>query len=156
MAIVAGLGLYVLVTFFAGLEGQPVDIFEYEADTGLDRLNLVASLSAFVFVIGILLELGNAAYSWNNGIRARGHDPWAAATLEWYALSPPPPHNFDAVPDVRSSEPLRDIREAVRLSSAAFSAPASLERIERPEPEREPAPDPEPEPEPDDEGTSVA
>src|SRR5262249_7254004 len=42
-----------------------------------------------------------------------GHDPWGGATLEWFALSPPPPHNFDVVPDVRSSEPLRDIREAI-------------------------------------------
>ena len=67
-----------------------------------------------MLVIGILLELGNAAYSWNNGLRARGHDPWGGATLEWFALSPPPPHNFDAVPDVRSTEPLRDIRESVR------------------------------------------
>ena len=108
-----GLHLYVLPMFFAGLEGQPVDVFKYFEDTGVDGYNLIASLGAFVLVVGILLELGNAAYSWNNGLRARGHDPWGGATLEWFALSPPPPHNFDAVPDVRSPEPLRDIRESV-------------------------------------------
>ena len=92
-----GLNVYVLAMALAGLEGQPVDVYKYFEDTGVDGYNLVASLGAFVLVIGILLELGNAAYSWNNGLRARGHDPWGGA-LEWFALSPPPPHNFDAVP----------------------------------------------------------
>ncbi len=95
----------------------------------MDGYNLIASLAAFVLVIGILLEIANAAYSWNNGLRARGHDPWHGATLEWFALSPPPPHNFDAVPDVRSSEPLRDIRESVRLATQAFTPPRPLERV---------------------------
>jgi cytochrome c oxidase subunit 1 len=113
-----GINLYVLPMFLAGLEGQPVDIFKYFEDTGVDGYNLVASIGAFILVLGILLELGNAAYSWNNGIAARGHDPWGGATLEWFALSPPPPHNFDAVPDVRSSEPLHDIRESIRRRNA--------------------------------------
>ena len=42
-----------------------------------------------------------------------GHDPWGGETLEWFALSPPPPHNFDVLPDVRSDHPLRDIRDAI-------------------------------------------
>jgi heme/copper-type cytochrome/quinol oxidase subunit 1 len=127
-----GLNLYVLAMFLAGLEGQPVDVYEYLEDTGVDGYNLVASLAAFVLVAGILLELGNAAYSWNNGLRARGHDPWGGATLEWFALSPPPPHNFDAVPDVRSTEPLHDIRESIRRRAEAFVAPAPLEQIAGP------------------------
>jgi cytochrome c oxidase subunit I len=53
-----------------------------------------------------------------------GHDPWRGETLEWFATSPPPPHNFDVVPDVRSDEPLRDIREAVRRRDASHAEPA--------------------------------
>jgi heme/copper-type cytochrome/quinol oxidase subunit 1 len=127
-----GVNLYVLAMFLAGLEGQPVDVYEYFEDAGVDGYNLVASLAAFILVAGILLELGNAAYSWNSGLRARGHDPWGGATLEWFALSPPPPHNFDAVPDVRSTEPLRDIRESIRRRADTFVAPAPLERITAP------------------------
>ena len=120
--------------FLAGLEGQPVDIWRFAEDTGVDGYNLIGSIGAFVLVIGILLELGNAAYSWHNGLLARGHDPWRGSTLEWYALSPPPPHNFDAVPDVRSAEPLHDIRESIAVRERAFVAPAGVERLAASEP----------------------
>jgi len=33
-------------------------------------------------------------------------DPWGAGTLEWSVPSPPPPHNFDAVPVVHGRDPL--------------------------------------------------
>ena len=137
-AMTVGIHLYVLPMFLAGLKGQPVDVFKFYEATGVDGLNVIASIGAFILVIGVLLELGNLAYSWNNGIPARGHDPWRGATLEWYALSPPPPHNFDAVPDVRSPEPLRDIREAIARRQRSFTPPPPLERIASPEPEREP------------------
>ena len=131
-AMFAGIHLYVVPMFLAGLEGQPTDIFKYYEGTGVSGLNLIASIGAFVLVAGILLELANAAYSWNNGARARGPDPWGGTTLEWFALSPPPAHNFDAVPDVRSAEPLEDIREAVRRQNEARRAPKPLERVASP------------------------
>jgi cytochrome c oxidase subunit I len=122
--IFVGVHLYALPMFLAGLDGQPVDVFTYYENTGVDGDNLIASIGAFVLVAGILLELANAAHSWNNGLET-GHDPWSASTLEWFALSPPPPHNYDAVPDVRSTEPLRDIREAVRRRTELWEAPTA-------------------------------
>jgi heme/copper-type cytochrome/quinol oxidase subunit 1 len=158
VTMLIGLNLYVLCMFLAGLEGQPVDIYKYYEDAGVDGYNLIASIGAFILVIGILIELGNAAYSWHNGIPARGHDPWGGATLEWFALSPPPPHNFDAVPDVRSGEPLHDIRGSIAIREAAFTPPPGPERVASPEPppEPEPAPEPAAEAEPAEEASAVA
>ena len=117
-----GLYVYVLMAFLAGVKAQPVDIYKFFGDAGVDGFNLVASIGSFVLAIGILLELGNAAYSYRNGVRA-GHDPWRGATLEWFTLSPPPEHNFDAVPDVRSAEPLHDIRRAIDERTASWRPP---------------------------------
>jgi heme/copper-type cytochrome/quinol oxidase subunit 1 len=105
--------VYVLTSFLAGVKGQPVDIYKFFEGNGLDGFNLVASIAAFVLAAGVLLQLANVAHSWGRGARA-GHDPWGGATLEWFVLSPPPEHNFDAVPDVRSAEPLEDIRRSIR------------------------------------------
>jgi heme/copper-type cytochrome/quinol oxidase subunit 1 len=129
VAIAIGLVVYCVPMFLAGVKGQPVDVYKYFQGNGLDGYNLVASLGAFVLVAGVLGALGNAAHSWRNGIPA-GHDPWGGATLEWFALSPPPVHNFDAVPDVRSAEPLHDIREAIRRRSLEWRPPAPLETPE--------------------------
>jgi heme/copper-type cytochrome/quinol oxidase subunit 1 len=110
VAIIVGVELYAEPMFLAGLKAQPADIYKYFEGTGVDGYNLIASIGAFVLAAGVLLELANAAWSYRRGVRV-GHDPWGGATLEWFAVSPPPVHNFDAVPDVRSAEPLRDIRE---------------------------------------------
>jgi cytochrome c oxidase subunit 1 len=135
-AILIGLYVYVLMAFFAGVKAQPVDIYKFYGDGGVDGFNLVASIAAFVVALGILLELGNAAHSYRNGVRV-GHDPWGGATLEWFALSPPPEHNFDAVPDVRSVEPLRDIRTAIRDRAESWRSPPPSPP---PQPSAEPAP----------------
>jgi cytochrome c oxidase subunit I len=123
--IVLGAHLTFIPLFLAGLEGQQVDIFKYfessdaiNAAENLKALNLIATIGSFVIALGVVLSLANVYLSIGRGPRA-GHDPWGGETLEWLALSPPPVHNFDVIPDVRSDEPLRDIREAVRRREGA-------------------------------------
>jgi heme/copper-type cytochrome/quinol oxidase subunit 1 len=129
--IVAGAHLTFIPLFLAGLEGQPVDVYKYFDVDNLDVYNLLATIGAFVLALGIVVSLVNAYRSVSRGGRA-GHDPWRGETLEWLALSPPPPHNFDVVPDVRSDEPLRDIREAIARREPA--TPETAETAEKTEP----------------------
>jgi cytochrome c oxidase subunit 1 len=127
--MLVGIYLLCLPMFFAGLEGQPVDVSEYFEGSGLFGWNLVATIGSFVFAAGVVLTLVNAATSVRGGVGA-GHDPWGGSTLEWFALSPPPEHNFDVVPDVRSAEPLLDIGDAVRARTASWRAPTPREHPE--------------------------
>jgi cytochrome c oxidase subunit I+III len=123
--ILFGALVYGFSMFFAGLAGQPVDTYRYFDGDGVSTLNLIATLGSVFMLLGVFVELANLIRSYGAG-RPAGHDPWHGSTLEWFALSPPPPHNFDAVPDVRSPEPLRDIREAIREREATFVAPKPL------------------------------
>jgi len=111
--ILLGLLLGYVPLFFAGtFEGQVIDAYKYFGDTGVTTYNVISSIGTLVLFVGILLTLLNAIFSREGGAEA-GHDPWGGDTLEWFALSPPDPHNFDVLPDVRSPRPLRDIRVAV-------------------------------------------
>jgi heme/copper-type cytochrome/quinol oxidase subunit 1 len=112
VAIFIGVHLTFIPLFLAGLEGQPTDIYKYFDVHHLDVLNLISTIGSVILFLGIAGEAINAVLSRENGPRA-GHDPWGGSTLEWFAPAPPPVHNFDVVPDVRSAEPLRDLREAI-------------------------------------------
>ena len=109
--------------FFAGAyRSEVIDAYKFFDGTGVNTYNLIASIGAFVLAIGIVMTLVNAILSRTGGAEA-GHDPWGADSLEWFTLSPPEPHNFDVLPDVRSSRPMRDIREAIAHRSASATSP---------------------------------
>ena len=116
--MLVGANLAFFPLFLAGLQAQVVDAYKYFDGTGVSGYNLVATIGTFVLAIGIVLTLVNAVLSLKSGRPAR-HDEWGGDSLEWFATSPPPPHNFDIAPDVRSSRPLRDIREAIAASQGA-------------------------------------
>jgi cytochrome c oxidase subunit 1 len=123
LLILVGAHLTFIPMVLAGLEGQPVDIYKYYEDLDVDTYNLLSTIGLFVLAAGVTVTLVNAVLSAGRGVRA-GSDPWGGETLEWLAPSPPPPHNFDVIPDVRSAEPLRDIRDAVRSRETAPSTGA--------------------------------
>jgi cytochrome c oxidase subunit I len=111
--IVTGLLLGFVPLFLAGDDGgQVIDAYKYFDDGALTTYNVIATIGVVVLFVGLLLTILNAIFSRTNGSSA-GHDPWGGDTLEWFTLSPPEPHNFDVLPDVRSAQPLRDIREAI-------------------------------------------
>jgi cytochrome c oxidase subunit I len=110
--------------FLAGGEkGEVIDAYKFFGGTGVATYNLIATIGAFILAGGILMTLVNAILSREGGAAA-GHDAWGGDSLEWFALSPPEPHNFDLLPDVRSARPLRDIRKAIARRSARSKRPA--------------------------------
>jgi heme/copper-type cytochrome/quinol oxidase subunit 1 len=105
--------------FLAGAEeGQVIDAYKFFDHTGVNAYNLIATIGVAILAAGIVITLINAILSRKGGAEA-GHDPWGGDSLEWFALSPPEPHNFDVLPDVRGARPLRDIREAIAHRTGA-------------------------------------
>ena len=102
-----------LVQHSLGLSGMPRRISHYPADQGWTLMNLISTCGAVLLALGVLVTLYNVLRSLRRGLRA-GNDPWQANTLEWVIPSPPPQHNFDVIPRIRSLSPMRDIRDELR------------------------------------------
>ncbi len=90
-----------------GLLGMPRRVYTYQAGLGWDTLNLIETIGALALAIGILLFVINFLASLVSGERA-GPDPWSGSSLEWSTSSPPPPYNFETLPEVHSRTPLWD------------------------------------------------
>jgi cytochrome c oxidase subunit 1 len=112
---------FVPLILAGAIDGEVIDAYKFFGGEGLDAYNLIATIGAFVLAAGILMSVVNAILSREGGGVA-GHDPWGGDSLEWFALSPPEPHNFDLLPDVRSPRPLWDIREAIGHRTARAEA----------------------------------
>jgi heme/copper-type cytochrome/quinol oxidase subunit 1 len=76
---------------------------------GVGWLNLISTIGAFVFAVGVVLFLFNVWRSLRAGAPA-GDNPWDAPTLEWSTTSPPPVYNFATIPQVASRYPLWEER----------------------------------------------
>ncbi len=114
--VFVGFHVTFLIQHAAGLSGMPRRIYEYESSTGWGLMNLISSIGSLILAIGVLVSVINLLVSIKKGAKAGG-DPWKANTLEWYTTSPPPEHNFDVIPRVRSVEPMKDLRRQVEQES---------------------------------------
>src|SRR5664279_2404980 len=101
------------LTFFPmhilGLSGMPRRIADYDPNAGWNDLNLLATIGGFTIAASLLPFLWNVFITLRSGEPA-GDDPWEGNTLEWATSSPPPPYNFDHLPEIRSERPVFDAR----------------------------------------------
>jgi len=101
------------LTFFPmhmlGLAGMPRRIADYASSAGWNDWNLAATIGGFMIGASFVPFLWNVFVSLRNG-KIAGDDPWEGNTLEWATSSPPPPYNFDHLPEIRSERPVFDLR----------------------------------------------
>ena len=107
------------LTFFPmhelGLSGMPRRIADYATEAGWNDLNLAATIGGFTIAASMLPLLWNIFVSLRSG-KPAGDDPWEGNTLEWATSSPPPPYNFDRLPEIRSERPVFDLRHGPKAS----------------------------------------
>jgi cytochrome c oxidase subunit 1/cytochrome c oxidase subunit I+III len=106
--MVLGFNLTFFVQHFLGLLGMPRRVYTYPALPYWGSLNMASTVGAFILGASALVLVFNVLRSLRSGAVA-GDNPWNAWTLEWCAPSPPPEHNFEAVPPVHGRRPLWDL-----------------------------------------------
>ena len=102
-----GFNMSMFPLHISGLMGQPRRVYTYEAGLGWEPYNLIATIGTYMLGVGLAITIYNWFKSKKKGEIA-GNDPFGGETLEWATTSPPPHHNFDHIPTVRSREPVWD------------------------------------------------
>ena len=81
-------------------------------------------MGGFLIAASMLPLLWNVFVSLRSG-QVAGDDPWEGNTLEWATTSPPPPYNFDRLPEIRSERPVFDVRHGPKPGAAPTAAVAA-------------------------------
>ncbi|HUR23138.1 MAG TPA: cbb3-type cytochrome c oxidase subunit I [Acidimicrobiales bacterium] len=111
LAVVGGTLLTVVGMLMLGVQDMLVHTSTFDSGDEWELGNLVVSAGAAIVGLGLVvlvLDLLGSILARRG--RAAGADPWGGQTLEWATTSPPPRHNFDALPEIRSGTPLLDLR----------------------------------------------
>ncbi len=112
--MVVGTNLAFLPMLWLGYQGMSRRVADYPDNPGWQRVNELETTGAYIIAIGVVVFAVNVVVSLRNR-EAAGDDPWQGHTLEWATSSPPPRHNFDTLPEVRSYAPLYDLRHPAKV-----------------------------------------
>ena len=103
-----------LMTFFPwfvlGMLGMRREVADYPDWPGWAAWNTVSTVGSAILGVSFVIFAVNVLRSLRTGAVA-GPDPWGGQSLEWATTSPPPRHNFDRLPPIRSYAPLMDLRQ---------------------------------------------
>jgi cytochrome c oxidase subunit 1 len=99
-----------LIQHWLGVDGMPRRYADYLPEDGFTRANQVSSVGAFVLGASTLVFMYNVWKTWRTAPLVESDDPWGwGASLEWATSCPPPRHNFDTIPRIRSERPAFDL-----------------------------------------------
>jgi cytochrome c oxidase subunit 1 len=100
------------LTFFPqhelGLRGMPRRVATYSPAAHWSFLNMLSTIGAYLTGVALLPFFWNVWITWRRQPREQ-ENPWGAGTLEWASTSPPPEHNFERLPPIRSERPVWDL-----------------------------------------------
>jgi cytochrome c oxidase subunit 1 len=102
LAIFGGAVLSALGSYIAGWDGAQRGI---NVSGGAELLTRVGGVLLLAGVVAVWASVARGTYRPGDPVDEAG----PGLTLEWATTSPPPPHNFDTIPEVRSATPVADL-----------------------------------------------
>lgn len=113
LGVFGGFFLLGLGSYLAGYDSSPAHVADFDFSASDTTYGLLAAVGGVVVLLGTIAVLGDVVLAASGRSVASGPaDPYEGLTLEWATASPPVPAGFDSVPEVRSANPLLDLRSS--------------------------------------------
>ncbi|WP_166984798.1 cytochrome c oxidase subunit I [Canibacter zhoujuaniae] len=99
-----------LVQHWIGVKVLPRRYYSYLPEDGVTWMNQLSTVGSVLIAVSMLPFLLNVYITWRNGKKVEVDDPWGyGRSLEWATSCPPPRHNFNSIPRIRSESPAFDL-----------------------------------------------
>ena len=103
--IFVGFNTTFIPMYIIGLFGMRRRVYTFPADMGVNTLNMISTVGAYLLATGFTITLLNLIWHYWWGRKAE-ENPWESGSLEWVTSSPPAPYGFSRPPVVRDRYPL--------------------------------------------------
>lgn len=95
-----------LIQHWVGNMGMPRRYADYLESDGFTIFNQISTVFSFILGASVIPLLWNVFKSYRYGEIVTVDDPWGYGnSLEWATSCPPPRHNFESLPRIRSERP---------------------------------------------------
>ena len=99
-----------LIQHWLGVLGMPRRYATYQPSDGFTWMNQLSTIGAMLLGVSMLPFVFNVYITARKGRRVTADDPWGyGRSLEWATSCPPPRHNFNSIPRIRSESPAFDL-----------------------------------------------
>ncbi len=116
-----------LIQHVLGMQHMPRRYGDYLVTDGFEFMNQFSTFFAMLLGLSMLPFLYNVWKTQRYAPRVTSDDPWGyGASLEWATSCPPPRHNFDRLPRIRSERPAFDLHHPEVASYASPEADAQV------------------------------
>ncbi len=105
-----------LIQHWLGVMGMPRRYGDYLVEDGFTFMNHVSTAFSVILGISMLPFMYNVWKTWKHAPKVTVDDPWGyGSSLEWATSCPPPRHNFNSLPRIRSERPAFDLHHPETL-----------------------------------------
>jgi cytochrome c oxidase subunit 1 len=99
-----------LIQHWLGAAGMPRRYGDYIPEDGYVLMNQISTVGSILLGLSTVTFLYNVWRTHKRGVSVTEDDPWGwGRSLEWATSCPPPRHNFNSIPRIRSESPAFDL-----------------------------------------------
>ncbi|GAB96919.1 cytochrome c oxidase subunit 1 [Kineosphaera limosa] len=116
-----------LIQHVLGMQHMPRRYGDYMVEDNFEFMNQVSTVFALLLGLSLLPFFYNVWKTWRYAPKVTSDDPWGyGASLEWATSCPPPRHNFDRLPRIRSERPAFDLHHP---EVSAYASPGADQAV---------------------------